>query len=300
MQKAPKNLGIFIAQQLMRKGVQIFRETPTHFQVFCPFNGGHDVKTASLSIQKIDGKFNCFGCGKKGHAWNDLAKLLNADTLSEEEMPDPFHLLKEQLKEKRNKIQAVASIPWDVEPWTTRWRKVSAYTMNAATAYHYYDDKKRCDRVLLPIWMYGELIGWTARRLDKSKDMKYRDMPNLPKLDILYPWFIVEQMRTTSVAIVEGPYDALRLIDKDIPALSTLGSTSWHVSNIIHLINLGIKRLVVASDGDKAGDKMRKKVEEDAKDMFTIEHYYCPRKRDPGALGSKKEYKELKRLVNLS
>lgn len=299
MSQPPKNMGVFIGQQLIRKGVRIFRETTTHYSCFCPFQGGHDVHTASLSIRKSDGKFNCFGCPAKGASWNTLAKMLNADTLSDEEMPDPFGLFKDDLKEKRAKSQVVPYLPWDIEPWTKRWRKVSPYTMNAATAYHWYDDKKRCDRVLLPIWMYGELVGWTARRLDKVDDMKYREMTGFNKLDALYPWFLVEQMNVSSIALVEGPYDALRLLDEDIPALSNLGSlTNWSKDKAIHLINLGVTRVVIAADGDSAGDKFRDQAEEDLKHMFEIDHYYCPRKSDPGALPSKKHYRKLSRLVN--
>lgn len=299
MAKPPVNMGTFIAQQLMRKGVQIFRETPSHIQAYCPT--GHDVNTASLSIRKSDGRFQCFGCKTfKGRNWNTLAKLLNADVLSEENMPDPFRLLKEDLKQKRTKSQVEVYLPWDIEPWTKSWRKVSAYTMNAATAYYHHDDKKRCDRVLLPIWMYGELVGWTARRLDKNDDMKYREMTGFNKLDALYPWFLVEEMNVSSVALVEGPYDALRLLDVDIPALSNLGSlTSWSKDKAIHLLNLGITRVVLATDGDSAGDKFRDQAEEDLKYMFELDHYYCPPKRDPGALGSKKEYRKLSKLVNV-
>jgi len=296
--RRPQNLGPFILQQLREHGVTVMPDSPgkTHLQAYC-FTG-HDHDTPSLSIRKRDGAFRCFGCGVKGRNWNALAHFLNAKLLTDEEMPNPIKLLHDDLVDRKKSEARKPSLPWDLENWDRPWRKISSYTMSAATAFRWYDDNMECYRILLPIYkLSGALWGWVSRRMDKNKKMKYRNSTGLPSEKILYPLHIVKQMKSKSVALVEGPVDALKLIDRDIPALSIMGSKNYHKSNRIILLNLGIERVVVAMDGDKAGDECREKMGPSIEELFETDYYDCPRKKDPGDL-PKKEYRKLWELVN--
>jgi DNA primase len=294
----PTNLGPFIYQQLIEHGVKVMADSPakTQLQAYC-FKG-HDHDSASLFIRKRDGAFKCFGCGVKGRNWNELAKHLNAKMLTDDELPDPIKLFHENIKDRKRNGARKATLPWDLEPWNAAWRGISSYTMSAADAFRWYDDRMECYRMLFPIYkLTGPLWGWVARRMDKQQKMKYRNSTGLPSEKILYPLHIVRQMKAKSVALVEGPVDALKLIDRDIPALSIMGTKNYHRSNRIILLNLGIERVVVATDGDTAGDDCREKITPSLEKLFEVDHYACPRKKDPGAL-PKKEYRKLWKLVN--
>jgi 5S rRNA maturation endonuclease (ribonuclease M5) len=300
-----KNLGEFMMYQLRKHGIRIAYEGPDNVLVYCV--GGHDVRTPSLSIDKIKGRFNCFGCGLKGQGWNHLAKIIGAEQLKPGSRPDPAGVLSQEIRKHLDSTNGQTKLqwnelPWDIEPWSKPWKKISAYTMNAATAYEWYDDKDKCYRLLLPIYMFGALNGFVARRLDKGgskKIRKYRNSIKFGSKRLLYPVDIVEQMNTTSVALVEGPKDALRCVDEDIPALCNFGGKgSWSKFKVTILANLGIKRVVIASDKDEAGEAFRAKLSTELKPLFKLDHFYCPtKKRDPGNL-RKTEYKELWKMVN--
>lgn len=267
---------------------------------------GHDNATPSLSIDIVRGRFYCFGCELKGGNWNSLAKIIGAEELKDGEGPDPFYTMNYTLKQELEKLngdmdEANNCLPWDLEPWTGPWKRprgieISQYTLNAANAFRFYDDMDRCYRILFPVYVYGDLSGWVARRLDKEKERKYRNSPKFKAKKLLFPLDIVDQMKTRSVALVEGPADALWLLDNDIPALCTFGTKNWSKKKAVDLINLGIKRVVIAGDGDAAGEQFRVVVGQDLSELFEVVHFRPPVKRDPGDLKGK-GLRKLGRLV---
>jgi 5S rRNA maturation endonuclease (ribonuclease M5) len=303
--KSKKDSSSFIQSQLRTHGIRVVSDTGRDYMVNCI--DGHDNATASLSINKRKGYYYCFGCGIKG-SWNTLAGLIGAQEITGESGPDPFRLLHEDIKEQLvltngQNIKTKNNLPWDLEPWEGPWRRISSYTMDACTAYLWYDDydpEDRLYRALFPVFVLGELEGWVSRGLTKStKGRKYRNSPSFGSKRLLFPMDVVSQMKTKSVALVEGPYDALRLVDLDIPALCNFGSGNWKKRKKIHLMNLGIERVVIAGDGDVSGEKMRAKMAADLREEFEVEHFYPPLERDPGNLKSKRLYRELWEMVNL-
>lgn len=82
------------------------------------------------------------------------------------------------------------------------------YGIRAATGGHYYM------RLVLPYWLNGELVSWSARAIAPSH-VRYKDLPN--DLSIVRPkhtlWNVdcgLDDNRHTLV-LVEGPLDALKL-----------------------------------------------------------------------------------------
>jgi DNA primase len=283
----------FIVAQLTELGLPVFNERgrSKNIATFCPFSD-HDVDTPSLSIRKVDGRFYCFGCNESGHDWNELAERLKLDPLAEENLPDPFGILRDDLKEKHKKAIHSFKLPWDIEDFDGRWRHVGQYTLDALDTFLWYDDMLRCERILIPVYMYQRLKGWVSRRLDRPKDgvpykMKYRNAPYMEAKDLLFPYDVVEEMGKSSVVLVEGPYDAVRLINCDIPALAILGTNNWKAESRIDLINLGVERVIVAMDNDTSGRKARAEIIPDLEDDFDVEGFFPPStegKNDPGAM----------------
>jgi len=292
----PTDLTDFIVAQLNAKGMPVFGADSTRDNLKTYCFRGHDAKTPSLSIRRWDGMFWCFGCHVKGRNWNALAAHINADQLSEEAMPDPFMLMNKQLEKHIQKAVASVDIPWDVEPWKKPFRHVPNDTLRRLDALRWYDDsnpRDRCERVLFPVPMYGEIEGWVARRTDKAPpgqklDTPYRNATDMSSLDVLYPLDYVIKMKRRVVVLVEGPYDAIRLVNYGIPALSILGTGNYHDDNRIHMMNAGARGVILAMDSDEAGESARLEIAPSLREMFDVKHFVCPDGKDPGNMP--KEY----------
>jgi DNA primase len=281
----------FIVSQFNKLGKPVFGADSAgpNMKTFC-FTG-HDYKTPSLSIHRMDGRFYCFGCGVKGRSWNDFANYIKVDTLTDEDMPDPFAVLRVDLDRRVKKALTEISIPWDVEPWTTPWRKIRPEVLKKVGALRWFDDanKIRAERILFPVWMYGEAKGWVARRTDQAPEgeklpMPYRNAAEMSSKEVLFPLDAVISMHPHTVVLVEGPYDALRLVNFGIPALSTLGTRNYHPNNRIHIMNTGAERVIDAHDEDNAGKEARIDVALSLREMFDVEHFVCPEDEDPGSM----------------
>jgi hypothetical protein len=295
-------LTAFLIDQLTTHGVRLARRMDSSGWIKAYCIGGHDRRAPSLGINKTSGHYHCFGCSIHG-TWNDLAALIGAEALTEENAPDPFTVLANQigsqLAKEEQKDLALSCLPREIKPWRKSWREVSAETMRAASAYKWFDDGSRCYRILLPVWLYDEEpMGWIARRLDKSKYTPYRNSTSLEGLIkyVLYPYHLVRKMRhTRSVVLVEGPYDALRLVDRGIPALALLGVENYARTCHIHLTNLGVKTVIMGLDNDNAGALATPKIVERIRRDFEIK-YWRYKSKDPGE-SKARERRALRRLL---
>lgn len=261
--------------------------TPTDLKAFC-FKG-HDDKTPSLSIRRVDGAFLCFGCGVKGRDWNAFANYLKVDTLSEDDLPDPFVTLQYQMERKYLKALREVRLPWDVQLWERPYRRISSETWKRIGALRWYDDDPRiqAERILMPIMMYGEVEGWVARRTDEAPpgqklEMPYRNAPGMSSQDVLFPLDTVINMQPDTVVLVEGPMDAMRLVNYNIPALAILGTRNYISDNRSHILNTGATTVILAMDGDEAGEEARFDIAPSIREMFNLTHFICPEGKDPG------------------
>jgi hypothetical protein len=79
------------------------------------------------------------------------------------------------------------------------------------------------DRLIIPIWWDGQMIGWQARAITRGADPKYYTMPGFPKQKILYNGDRAKQFNFG--VIVEGVFDAFSVGNC---AVATLGhKLSW-------------------------------------------------------------------------
>jgi 5S rRNA maturation endonuclease (ribonuclease M5) len=293
----PSDLTQFIVAQLRSHGLPAFgaKSKRPNINTFCPT--GHDKETASLSIHRHDGRFLCFGCGIKGKNWNHLSNYLNVETLSEEALPDPFLTFTKDLSDTLRKEMQEFELPWDLEPWhgdyvhdKKRGVIIAEETILALEGCNRFDDIYRCPRLFFPVRQYGELMGWVSRRLDKPIEgipykRKYMNAPDMKSSKILFPLDEIERWDTEVVVLVEGPLDAVRLINYNIPALAIMGTGNYDEDNRIDLLNIGIERVILAMDSDDAGKKARHVIGPSLSEMFEVSDFYCPHKKDPGNMG---------------
>ena len=277
----------FLVAHLEAHGLRVTGAEGSSANLLTECFNGHGRNTPCLSIRKADGAFNCFSCGCKGHDWKVLIAALGGD-LPEEEMPDPFAILKAQLDGAVVHSSNSTQLPWGTTPWGQQhYRGLSPGFLRRLQARHWYDDKDRCHRILFPIWQDKELMGWTARRLDNKKKRKYRNMTGLKSSWILYPLdFVLQHLRSKTIVLVEGPMDALRLCHFRIPALAIMGTNNWRKRKSSMLLRWGIKRCIICTDGDAAGLDCRYETLEPALDeaRIEVEHFLPPDGEDPGSM----------------
>jgi DNA primase len=278
----PKDLTDFITQQLQAQGVRIRSGSAKDLAVYCP--QGHDRKSASLLVRRADGAFICFGCGIKGRNWNHLKRYLpGIETLPDEVLPSDGDLAGDALQRRLDKADSLVELPWDAEPWTEGYKHVRPSVLQEIGARRWFDGVSRCWRILFPISEDGELVNWTARRLDHSDDQRYRNHPGISVKSQVFPFDYVARMRPTTVVVVEGPYDALRLVNYGIPALAILGTKNWDVHKVGLISKVGfISRVILALDNDRGGQGARLGIALDLKQAFEVDHFHPPPEKDPG------------------
>jgi len=280
----------FLVAHLEARGLRVTGAESSGANMLTECFNGHGRRTPCLSIRKSDGAFFCFSCNAKGRDWKVLVKALGGD-LPDEEEPDPFSILAAQLKSEHDKQErVVAALPPDLAPWDSgRYRGLTPAFLRRVKAQRWYDYLDRVDRILFPIEQDQQLMGWVARRLDKKKLRKYRNMTGMKSADILYPFDLVSKvLRTGVVVLVEGPMDALRLCCLRIPALAIMGTNNWRDHNRNLLLRLGVHTVIICTDGDSKGIECRyETLEPSLENRFGLEHFLPPKGSDPGAMSMK-------------
>lgn len=217
----------------------------------CPF---HRETVGSLAIY-TDSKgapFWCFGCSRHG-TWDELAEAIHAGVLGRD-WDDP-QAFKNLAKEIRDLFERPPQLPPMTRPWTYgAWRAFSQTTLQRARSLWWWDDRDKVRRIIWPVWDPDKnLVGWVGRDLEGTSPRKYYNMPHMKATDTLWPW-PVRAYPERDVILVEGITDALRLLQEGLPALACLG-TAWSGTRTALLGCLGVRRVVLAYDGDAAGEK---------------------------------------------
>ena len=261
-------------------------EVRTHDQysfVRCPF---HMERTPSLRVKHSSyalktGSFKCFGCAKYG-GWNELADALNLERFeSKGEFPDgkipEFNatrydqtLLAEfnegHLDETKKEVLEFFSLrdadavlssgikgnKWRGYDLTFLRRSIKAKLVKKNN-YRWY--------LYLPVMVKGKEVGHIKAQIHKPKDKGIPSYINasgtwsltsgLFPLD--YAHKLMLENGLSSIVLVEGPRDALRLCSLGIPCVAILGTHSWSDRKTAILSYIGVERVIPCFDGDLAG-----------------------------------------------
>lgn len=260
--------------------------------VICPF---HSERTPSGRVRhdanrpRSIGWFNCFGCGESMR-WNDFAEAQNLEPFVQAqtaEVPEQRFDLQDEnlLGNGKSTIQASSLHPEDytlspldrkasklLDLKSTHWRGFSFKFLRSLGSQLVHvvqvmkDSNREVDRyyIFLPVYIDGELRGYIKALPRKSKSgLGYLNAPGPWSRQCgLFPFdFAVDLMKSsdlTTMVLVEGPRDALRLLSMGIPAMAILGTQSWSTNKIRLMENAGVEKVVICSDGDDAGKKAAK------------------------------------------
>lgn len=92
--------------------------------------------------------------------------------------------------------------PWRlIHPYLTEMRKIPVKTLIQYRVGFNPDN----DRVVIPHFWRGKLVGWVTRRIANDHSLRYQYTPNFPKKQTIYNY-----VRDESPVVVEGQMDVLR------------------------------------------------------------------------------------------
>jgi 5S rRNA maturation endonuclease (ribonuclease M5) len=212
----------------------------------CPFHLNGKEKTPSLSLTvkgKYSGSYNCFACGAKGSVFKSSD---NRDNIFYTDFDDSI------IKEDSNdlEVQFNALDLWPNEAWRT----IPYKTMKRLKARIRYEEYPKA---VLPVIQNEKLRGTISCSLYKSKIAYIYSKGNWIKKTLFpydYTKRILKKHKLSTLFLVEGPRDAAKLIQYNIPALANLGGVTVFSKDKVDLINqLDVPRIVLAFDPDEIG-----------------------------------------------
>jgi len=270
-----------ILAELTRLGLP-FEVRKNDISIPCPFHKSFGFK---LWIHKSGSMARCWvpHCGWKGN-WNTLAAEIGGKALNDQDI-DEFSLLRNKLSMHEEKGLREPELPLGLVRWKHgAWRSISEEWLRELPAYRWYDDSSHGYRILFPIHIWDDLLGWVAAKIDSTDKVfpKYRNSMGLDAHRVLFPF---NKITNNVAVIVEGPYDALRLQFYKIPAVALLGAGQWSSISQSDLTTLGVDTLIILPDGDESGRAMQHQIENDARDTFKLFSVTLPEGEDPGSIG---------------
>jgi DNA primase len=252
-------------------------------------NPEHEDTNPSMRVDVLTGMFNCFSCGYKGN----IAKRFGT----------VIPVVDSRVANLKSKIQKLMpkeslSIPEDAQFFELDYRGISKDTYKKYQAFTTSKIEKLDEFLTFPLRNFqGRIVAFMGRRMFGGIDPKYNTYPSKVPL----PFFPDEiTIYNKSIIFVEGIFDALNLIDKGLPnTVALLGVNKLNEKNIdkiMHYKILGVEKIFIVFDGDSAGQKAAKKLEQILSRHFFAERVDLPEDLDPGDM-TLEQVLELKRLM---
>lgn len=263
------------------------------FYVTCPFHVGSG--SLQLWIHESGKKAKCHKC-KKECSWDEYADAAGLPKLQRDGPGiNGESYLKSRMSRQREDLtpRSIDDVmPRNTKIWKGSWRGLTAEFLRMVKPRLWYDNKSGHDRILFPVTSDGLITGYTAGRADYS--ISYPDSPRYPKYrtSIGMPresMLMYEQIdKSNAIILVEGPYDALMMLQHGLPAVAIMGAGNWNNDKIDRiLMRPDMSCLYVASDGDDAGNRMWDDVHNSMKAHVKTCRIPIPLGKDPGSMGPK-------------
>lgn len=255
--------------------------------IICPF---HSEKTPSGRIfhsptTKAPGYFICYGCGKRSN-WNELAPLIGLQPFTKQRPKEEFANF--SLLPSGETIASVKSevslkqeeIAFSALPANKVWRSIKTNLLISIGA-------KQCrvnheehgwlqKKIYLPVLINKELRGYIKARLTKHADFPsyINASGSWSKTHGLFPYDyaiqMMQELGSTTMVLVEGPRDALMLLQLGIPAMCILGTQSFSATKAKLLELAGVEKVVLFMDGDCAGRAATQMLAPKLRHMFQV------------------------------
>lgn len=258
----------------------------------CPF---HQDRTPSfmINVEPTDrypiGFGYCMGgCGSK--TWNQIADKLGLTKLKEgDDRPDRIRDSDTRFDSIRGEILSSTGLESHniglilnsmgiglTIPNESSWRGISKKTLTKVGALRGYDSIEGDEVMILPVIVSEILVGVVKARLHKVRGLLsyVTSQGHWVKDSGLFPLDTAVKLalkKNLKLVIVEGPRDALKLLQFGIPAVAILGTTNWGPRKRNLILDSGVKGVILALDSDSAGQKARKLINKDLKSRIKTE-----------------------------
>lgn len=257
----------------------------------CPF---HNDTRASLSISWQPNKWGlwyCFGCNRKGNIPQLLQALQTPITEPLWNQPVYKPPLAATLKEMLKPSRKLPNLP----PPTLHGQLQAAQYLETKRHYHpnivaeivaefylYVGPNGRWKNFLImPILNeYGQICYFTSRNV--ASDIPKTKNPTAPKKAALFGLYqTIQQFGHQYVILTEGPFDALKLISLNYPAVATLGQPNEQQCQLARKL---FYKVYTAFDGDKQGQYYATITKKIIPNCITLQ---LPYHKDPDELNRK-------------
>lgn len=213
----------------------------------CPF---HEDKTASASYNSVKKVFYCHGNGcVGGQGIKGLARLLGFEGRYVE--PEKEEGVEKKPLAKRLDVRKPDMFFRGIKPKVLKRLGCGMYTLHGHLMLY------------MPVIMKGKWKGYVSGYFNvEGKPVKFLNSTGLKaKRSLLFYDQVLERFDNDFVALVEGPRDALNLIQHGVPAVSLLGIGNWSRYKK-DLLEKNFKRVYIMMDNDAAGIKGSKTINE--------------------------------------
>lgn len=229
----------------------------TEYAFRCGFCNDHRKR---LDVNLKKGLFYCFHCRRSGiiqellgtvgqeYSRKFVTKInlekYKSQRLEECKMPKGFHTLTELFK----KGEILSFLP------KFKIERDLSYTRMSDYSWGYCEGNWRMkDRLIIPIIEDRKTVCWIARAVNGSKPKELSPEASLAnKSHFLYNLDGISEGDT--VLLVEGIFDAERMIQYGYKAVAALGSNLSDIQ-VGKLLAKKLKRIYIMFDGDSAGEK---------------------------------------------
>lgn len=283
------------------------RASSTTTMIVCPY---HTEKTPSgrirhdISDPRRVGRFNCFGCGVF-RVWDEFAAENGLTPFSDKPekhvSAKDFAPVDDRLLPDFEDDQSTALKPesYRLRPLNAmaaeylglpkqRWRGFSFEFLIKVGAKLMYHNAHGRYYLFLPVNIRGELAGYIKALPAKEEGrLSYLNAPGPWSLfSGLFPYDytvrLLEELELSTIVLVEGPRDVLRLLRFGIPAMCILGTQSWSEEKIRLLEQTGAENIILCFDGDRAGKQATRLVYTGIRRNKTKDGHYNEARVAPG------------------
>ena len=298
-----------LQNQLMLNHISLLtktKNTSTDIMVQCPYHGDGQERRPSAGIRKSDGQFHCFACNQThslpevisyclgktkdvfgSYGWKWLNK--NFSSVSVESRKDiDLSLERESIKKEINYVseEELDGYRYYHPYWSKRKitdeRIISLFDLG-------YDKQTAC--ITMPVRDIEGNTLFIARRSVKTKFFNYPAGVEKP----VYGLYELQQCDNypSEVIICESIIDALTAWQYGgyAAALNGLGTAR----QFRELQNLPCRKLILATDSDKAGMSARHHIRENVKGKMITEYILPQGKKDLNEL-TKEEFENLEEI----
>lgn len=257
----------------------------------CPFHrkNGKLERTPSFCINLSSrkggsGQGHCFGCGVN-KSWKEIAKALKISGNID------FDLTSSHSRTKTRKSWTTVFIDWDP---AKKWRGISGKLLAYLKAKAFTSGG--VDWVRIPCWQNKEQIGYVDCRVNRAKGQQgYLNSEGPWVASALFGFDLAKKLGRKAVVIVEGPRDALNLLQHKVPAVAILGTSNIKKQKI-ELLLANWEYVICGFDPDDAGDVATAKLKQLVGIRAKIKYLEFEEGCDAADL-SKSEIDEIKTMI---